>query len=188
MEQHHITTRIGWPEDIATLTATYPRPDWDAHPHLRRPTRQWMGAHQGFRRIAEILRRDVEQYLDAQIDDVAYADRLVHFGHRLTVNLHGHHTWEDRSFFPEVNSVDPRFAAGLDVLEADHMVLDETLDRFTRSANRVVLLSERDAAQARGEAGKLHALTVEIEGLLKRHLTDEEDLIVPIILHHKMRG
>ena len=58
-----------------------------------------------------------------------YADSLVR-------NLHGHHTWEDRQFFPELARADPRFETGLDLLEQDHEVLDETLDRFTRASNR----------------------------------------------------
>lgn len=188
METHHITTRTGWPDDIPTLTAKYPRPDWDVHPHLRESTRQWMGAHQGFRRLADVLRDDAEHYLDAKIDGDLYAARLARYGRMLTMNLHGHHTWEDRNFFPEINSVDPRFEAGLEVLEADHLVLDETLDRFKRSANRVVQLMQLEEAQAFEEAGDVHRTVSEIEGFLKRHLTDEEDLIVPIILHHKMRG
>lgn len=189
MEQHHtITARTGWPDDIATLTAKYPRDAWDAHPHLREPTRQWMGAHAGFRRLADVLRDDAEHYLDAKIDAELYTSRLARLGHMLTVNLHGHHTFEDRSFFPELSAVDSRFDASLEVLEADHQVLDATLDTFERQARRILQLAQLEEAQARGEAGLLHATVEGLQGFLERHLTDEEDLIVPIILHHKMRG
>lgn len=68
------------------------------------------------------------------------------------------------------------------------MALDDVLDRFTRQANRVVKLIHLDEAQARGEAGDLLPITSEIEGFLARHLADEEDLVVPILLHHKLRG
>ena len=36
--------------------------------------------------------------------------------------------------------------------------------------------------------GDIHTAGCKIQSLLKRHLQDEEDLIVPIILHHKLRG
>lgn len=62
------------------------------------------------------------------------------------------------------------------------------LDDFTRTANRLIKLSALDEAQAHEEAAKVHANSVIIEAFLKRHLTDEEELAVPIILHHRLRG
>ena len=40
----------------------------------------------------------------------------------------------------------------------------------------------------RGFVGPVHAHASTIEALLDRHLADEEELAVPIILHHKLRG
>lgn len=96
-------------------------------------------------------------------------------------NLHGHHTWEDRQFFPELANVDPRFETGLDLLEQDHEVLDETLDRFTRASNRYLKLLDSDPTSAEQELGDIHTAGCQIQSLLSRHLQDEEDLIVPII-------
>lgn len=57
------------------------------------------------------------------------------------------------------------------------------------SAMRVLLDDcPRDDGRARDEAGKLHACSLTIEALLQRHLGDEEELAVPIILHHRLRG
>lgn len=39
-----------------------------------------------------------------------------------------------------------------------------------------------------GEDGSVHLQAEVIEAFLKRHLSDEEDLAVPIILHHRLRG
>ena len=74
------------------------------------------------------------------------------------------------------------------MLEQDHADLDKVLDEFTRSANRVIKLSTLDEAQAYDEAGDVHATSTTIEAFLKRHLSDEEELAVPIILHHRLRG
>ena len=103
-------------------------------------------------------------------------------------NLHGHHTWEDRSFFPELKVADPRFADGLEMLEGDHVSIDDVLSGFTLAANRVVKLIHLDEVQAMEEAKSLHDTTAKIETFLGRHLSDEEDLVVPILLHHKLRG
>lgn len=103
-------------------------------------------------------------------------------------NLHGHHGWEDHSFFPELSAADPRFDTGLEVLEQDHADLDKVLDDFTRSANRLIKLATLDATQAYDEAEQVLKASETIEGFLKRHLSDEEELAVPIILHHRLRG
>lgn len=109
-------------------------------------------------------------------------------GGALVGNLHGHHGWEDRSYFPELRAADPRFESGLDVLERDHADLDIVLEGFTRSANRAIKLIQLDETQARDEIGQLHGTARTIEAFLVRHLTDEEELAVPIILHHRLRG
>ncbi len=126
--------------------------------------------------------------LDRTRDPDDFAGRLSVYGNLLVRNLHGHHGWEDRSFFPELSAADPRFDRGLAMLEADHGLLDEVLDRFTRVGNRVTKLIQLDEVQARDEAGELLDIASEIEGYLARHLSDEEDLVVPILLHHKLRG
>ena len=76
--------------------------------------------------------------------------------------------------------------AGCDHLdpEADPSGLDVLLDTFTRASNRIVQLKRLDQT----EAGHVHDLSLGIDAFLKRHLTDEEDLVVPILLHHKLRG
>lgn len=176
------------PEDMQLLLNQFPRESWDAHPGFTDKTRQWMNAHQGFRRLAERLRADTELLLDKEMAADDYAARLSFLGGRLVGNLHGHHHWEDHSYFPELSAADPRFDAGLEVLEQDHTDLDVVLDDFTRQANRVIKLTALDESQAYDEAGTLHGQANVIEAFLKRHLSDEEDLAVPIILQHRLRG
>ena len=176
------------PDAMRLLLDAYPRDSWGAHPGFRDKTRQWLGAHRMFRHLAACSRQDAEAYLDGHLDADDYAARLSRDGGRLVGTLHGHHRWEDRSYFPELSAADPRFDAGLAVLEQDHAALDTVLDGFTRTANRAIKLLQLDAAQARDEIGQLHGTAQTIEALLARHLTDEEELAVPIILHHRLRG
>ncbi|MFD1342546.1 hemerythrin domain-containing protein [Litorisediminicola beolgyonensis] len=176
------------PEEMRFLLETYPRDSWEAHPGFKEKTRQWLGAHQMCRRVAEQIRRDTEVILDRGMALDDYAGRLSSYGGSLVGNLHGHHSWEDHAYFPELSEADPRFDAGLELLEKDHSDLDAVLDGFTRSANRLIKLTTLDEAQAYDEAGQVHAASATIEAFLKRHLTDEEELAVPLILHHRLRG
>ncbi|GGE47693.1 cation-binding protein [Actibacterium pelagium] len=185
---HTIDVRQGLPPEMQVLLRDYPRDAWPDHPNFARSIRNWMGAHHMFRQLGEIATGETELYLTKGRAPEDYAVRLSEFGNLLVRNLHGHHTWEDRKFFPELAGADARFVDGLDLLETDHDTLDEVLDRFTRQSNRVIQLIHLDEAQARDEAGTLHETATEIERFLARHLADEEDLVVPIILHHKLRG
>ena len=176
------------PEEMQLLLTDYPRDAWDAHPNFKRATRQWMGAHQMFRQLAEVTRTETEGFLDKTRDAHDFAGRLSVYGNLLVRNLQGHHHREDHSYLPELSAADPRFDRGLEILEKDHEALDGILDAFTSASNRVIKLIQLDEAQARDEAGGVHEMASGIEALLDRHLTDEEDLAVPIILHHKLRG
>ncbi|MEM1298574.1 MAG: hemerythrin domain-containing protein [Pseudomonadota bacterium] len=176
------------PEELGFLLQRYPREEWEAHPGFKDKTRHWMGAHQMFRRVAERVRLDTEAVLNKDIALDDYVGRLSYFGGNLVGNLHGHHGWEDHEYFPELSAADPRFDAGLELLEQDHADLDLVLDDMTRKANRVIKLSSLDEGQALDEANAVLPAAEAIEAFLHRHLADEEDLAVPIILHHKLRG
>lgn len=184
-------------DDMRVLLQDYPRKAWPDHPHFKDATRQWMGAHDMFRKLSATVARETEHYLDKTRSDVEFAKRLSLYGSRLLGNLHGHHAWEDYEFFPELSRADSRFDKGLEILENDHVILDEVLDRFTTKANDIISLVQNSWSSVanggkedklRHMSGELHQISDSIEQLLKRHLADEEDLIVPIIIHHKLRG
>lgn len=180
--------RTDMPDEMRVLLDQYPRDSWAAHPGFAEKTRHWLGAHQMFRQLAERVRLDAEACLDRDLSPETHAERLMQYGGALVGNLHGHHGWEDRSYFPELSAADPRFDAGLAVLEQDHVDLDKVLAEFTRHANRVLQLSHLDPPQAREEVAQVQGTSAVIEAFLQRHLGDEEDLAVPIILHHRLRG
>lgn len=176
------------PTEMQSLLRDYPRDAWDAHPGFREKTRHWLGAHHMFRQLSASVRKDTESFLNGDQGADDYAGRLSYRGGALVGNLHGHHGWEDHSYFPELSAADPRFDAGLEVLEKDHADLDIVLDSFARTANRTIKLVQLDERAAREEAGALLGVANTIEAFLQRHLTDEEELAVPIILHHRLRG
>ncbi len=176
------------PSEMQVLLNSYPRDSWDAHPGFKEKTQQWLRAHQMFRRLSEAVRLDTEAFLDRDLSVEDYAGRLAQRGNALIGNLHGHHTWEDRSYFPELSAADARFDVGLEILEKDHADLDLVLDDFTRLANRTIKLIQLDETAARDEAAQVHGAAQTIDAFLARHLTDEEELAVPIILHHRLRG
>ena len=185
---HSIHTREGLPTEFQTLLADYPREAWPDHPNFAQSIQNWMDAHQMFKRLSAITSQETELFLDKKRSEDEYASRLSFYGNQLVNNLHGHHHWEDHDYFPELSAADDRFDDGLDMLETDHIELNSVLENFTNAGNRTMKLLQLDKKQAYEEAGKLHTASGAIETFLNRHLADEEDLVVPILLHHKMRG
>jgi len=176
------------PDEMRLLLNSYPRDTWDDHPGFKDKTRQWLSAHRGFRFLAEKVNDCAETYLDRNEEGDRFARQLSYYGGILVGNLHGHHGWEDRHYFPELSAADPRLDAGLELLEQDHADLDAVLDRFVDVSNRTIKLMQLDEKQAREEAAGVLESAAAIANFLERHLGDEEDLAVPIILHHRLRG
>lgn len=188
MTTYDIHARQGLPQEMQLLLRDYPREDWPGHPNFATATQNWMRAHQMFRQLGDIIVKDTEKLLEKEMETKRYASRLSHYGNQLVNNLHGHHHWEDHSFFPELEAADPRFLRGLEMLETDHTEMDALLNTFTDAANRYLQLERLSPKETREELPAMLKAGESIKRFLGRHLADEEDLVVPIILHHKLRG
>lgn len=175
-------------EDMLHLLQVYPRETWESHPGFRQKTRNWLGAHRAFLYLADLLCEDAEQVLQRRMSPEQYQARLAQFGSRLIGNLHGHHRWEDRAYFPELKAADNRFERALTVLEKDHLALDKQLHTLTSQGNLVLRIDSDARDTLITETGRLYPALQSIKSLLDRHLGDEEDVAVPIILHYRLRG
>lgn len=175
-----LQNRTGLPDALRVLLEAYPRSDWQGHANFAGLIEFWLDRHLMFRRLTEALRSDAEAAVDRKLDKKAHAARLSRYGGMLVSQLHGHHQIEDAHYFPVLSLREKRLARGFDILDSDHHAMDGLLDRFTKSANAVL--------QGQGEAGAFHRELLSFEGLLHRHLEDEEDLIVPVILKHGPGG
>lgn len=140
-----------------------------------------------FRRIAERLRADSEAMLDHRLAPDRYGASLSRLGSAFLQELHGHHMIEDAHYFPVLSAREPAIARGFEILDADHHALDARLAAFAERANAAIRgLEGPDAGRAGVEA--FRAELVGLAALLDRHLTDEEDLVVPVILRHGAAG
>ena len=95
--------------------------------------------------------------------------------------LHGHHMIEDHHYFPRLKRLDARLGAGFELLDADHEALDGEIHALAEAVDRV-LAAVRDGRPADTGAGALDTRLGQFGRLIDRHLTDEEELVVPVIL------
>lgn len=182
-----LDTRTGWPPEFRVLAEKHPREVWQAHENLGATAQFWLDRHNSFREIGGVLREATREFREETLTPDAFgaffAPRLQFF----LEGLQGHHQIEDLHYFPVFRRADPRLAEGFDVLEGDHEAIHADILRVVDSANGLLRQMQGDSDAIRS-ATDLYADTS--ERLLKRllrHLDDEEDLIVPMILEQGER-
>lgn len=176
-----LKSRTGLPDALRVLLADFPRQDWTGHRNFDGLVSFWLDRHMMFRRMTTLLTEDANAFLDRQSDAQGFAARLGQVGGQFVSNLYGHHQIEDAHYFPKLATMDPRLAAGFELLDHDHHALDRHIAEFVASANTVLRQwQDREAVQT--AAGGFAADLGRIARLLDRHLIDEEELVVPVIL------
>jgi iron-sulfur cluster repair protein YtfE (RIC family) len=177
-----LASRTGLPDALRVLVETLPRSGWDTHPNFDGLTRFWLDRHLMFRDVLGQLRGGAEARLDGSVDPVKHARETQRYAAFLLNELHMHHQIEDHHYFPHLQGLDARLSRGFEILDADHHALDGHIRALAEVAN--AYLSDFDGTEARDRAGRLRETLAGFETFLDRHLTDEEDLVVPIILTH----
>jgi hemerythrin-like domain-containing protein len=97
-------------------------------------------------------------------------------------NLEGHHQIEDLHFFPLFRTAEKRLVKGFDVLESDHEAIHAEIIRTVESANDLLRTIESDDDARRKATDAYADASEKLLKFLVRHLDDEEDLIMPVIL------
>ncbi|HEX5211209.1 MAG TPA: hemerythrin domain-containing protein [Pseudolabrys sp.] len=177
-----LTRRSGWPEDLRVLIARFPREQWQDHANLGEMARFWLSRHDMFRELAAMIQTIETQFRDGRLSASQFPRHLVPRLQFLLSQLDLHHQIEDLHYFPIFRAAETRLARGFDVLEGDHHAIHADMDQTARTANALLraLASEPQTLQRCGE-NYAAASGVLLKGLI-RHLDDEEDLIVPLIL------
>lgn len=179
-----LAARTGLPEDLKLLLGAYPRRLWEEHPNFGPMTRFYLDRHAMFREALEVMGRQTQEALDRRLDPQAYARNFVRVANFFLGELTAHHQIEDHHFFPALARMEPRLARGFDMLETDHVAIHAALERFQEDANAMLRALAEAGKETTGRKilGGMEAELGDLGALLDRHLTDEEDLVAPIIL------
>ncbi|QDZ01949.1 hemerythrin domain-containing protein [Nitratireductor mangrovi] len=177
-----LLTRAGLPDDLRYLVDKYPRSDWAAHDNIGGMAQFWLQRHDMFRELGGLLTNGIGEYREGRMTapDFAqwFAPRLNFFlGH-----LDGHHNVEDQHYFPAFARAEPRLKRGFDILDSDHHAIHEALELNAEAANGFLRALEESADRQRFAADAYAEANARLVAMLARHLDDEEDLIIPLIL------
>jgi hemerythrin-like domain-containing protein len=177
-----LDTRNGWPADLRLLIDRYPREVWTGHVNLGAMAQFWLQRHDMFREIATALEEAVTAFRagTAEPEDFRawFPPRLQFF----LQQLNSHHQVEDLHYFPVFQAAEARLARGFEVLESDHHVIHEGIAATVETANAFLRAPVNDPDALRKAGERYGATNDALLRLLRRHLGDEEDLIIPLIL------
>lgn len=176
-----LTSRTGLPEHLRVLAQLYPRTGWETHNNFSDLTRFWLDRHLMFREVITRLQTETMDFLDHPSEK--YAATLRRYTGFFLNQLHGHHGIEDQHYFPALIALDARIAPGFELLDADHKALDGHIHGLAQGTN-TVLAALNQGESAKIEADALLAMQQSFERFLNRHLSDEEELVVPLILEY----
>ncbi len=182
-----LDTRTGWPEDLRFFLEQFPREIWPGHVNLGPMAQFWLERHDMFRTLGGALQSATEQFRSGTVaaDDFRgwFVPRLQFFLQQLET----HHQIEDHHYFPRFRAAEKRLGKGFEVLESDHHVIHGSMVKVAGAANAFLQsgMGPGDAARLAGD--RYAEASAELLQRLMRHLDDEEDLIVPLILERTER-
>lgn len=149
-------------------------------PKYSHKTASLLRAHNGIRRRQQVLKQLSYEY---QISALNWSNYRLQVMPRIEENvfkLHQHHSIEDVRYFPSFVQDYPQLKAGFEILERDHERLALLLDEMQTLNHRLINSETEDKILAQ----ELHQTLSAASDLLTQHLSDEEDLVIPILGLH----
>jgi iron-sulfur cluster repair protein YtfE (RIC family) len=186
----HIDERGALPRDLCVLLETHPRDTWAS---ARSPLAQfWIEKHNYLRRQSAALMSANADYRNERSSAGQFGSIIAPRLQGFLAELHGHHQIEDFHYFPSFRATDARLGPGLDVLAKDHELLHEGILGIVEAVNAFITTireetaattnTQRLADAQRLAADRYIAASEQMHARLERHLEDEEDLIIPLML------
>jgi hypothetical protein len=170
---------LSWAREVRAQLERHPRAAWRTDPSPG--ARFWLEIHDGFRRESDSLVGMVDEHRGRR----AAAELAVVSGRRLEsliARLRGHHEIEDFEYFPAFRALEPKLAPGLDVLASDHAGLQRLVDAALAARSELLAAIENDTAATPWATDRYASRTGDLCRALVRHLNDEEELIIPLLL------
>ena len=173
--------RKGLPTDLEILLRDYPRKDWARHRNLGAMARFWLQRHDMFRALGADLRKGAASFQNGKQDPQAFWRFFAPRAGTFLNELHGHHHIEDEHYFPVFRRAEKRLVRGFDILDLDHVTLDREIHDLADAANAFQRALQKKG-DVRPAADRIHRQLEAMQSGVLRHLSDEEDLIIPVIL------
>jgi len=183
-----LASRAGLSDAVAWLRADYPSADWRTHRSFGQLADFWLHVHAALRAEGAQVAAVVQAFREGRTDAGGFQRAFVPDINQFLQHLTAHHTIEDQAYFPKFRALDARMATGFDVLERDHAAIHHALETSVDSARAMLAALGGEHDGQRRAADGYAADHDRLLALLGRHLADEEDLVMPAMLHFGERS
>jgi len=174
--------RDGLPKDLQKLLEKYPRESWGEDVLNGNWVAFWLGRHSLFRKISTSINDIIEYKLDNKLSTEIFLHQYSQLMSLMLKNLDSHHAVEDNYIFPKFYNKSKQFIYGLDLLENDHLLIHHSIDNVIGAGNKMLTLGlGSENGNIKDELGKYKVINDKFDTLLKSHLNDEEDLLIPLV-------
>lgn len=177
-----LATRTGWPDELRLFLDRFPRATWPPRERIGALTKFWLDIHDGFRGFAGKLGSATGEFREGHVTPAHFQSWFAPRIEMFLSHLEGHHQIEDYQYFPVFVAAEARLKRGFEVLERDHAVIHAAMDHLAATANGFLAAPPEDADKLRFAGDAYADASDRLLFMLDRHLGDEEDLIVPLIL------
>ena len=159
----------------------YPRTTWQDATSPHPTVRFLLARHRGFRNRLADISENTRDVLGSKLSPPAFCVSLAQELHYFIPQLEGHHLAESQRLYPSLIQFHPAAQARFETLESDHKAIDTLLAQIARVPED--LMNDAPTQDIFFTKAKAFAtLLSDFESSLLRHLEDEEDLVVPILL------
>jgi hemerythrin-like domain-containing protein len=178
----HLHKRSGLPDDCAFLVKKYPKESWEAHQNLGESSKFWLSRHEMFRELSTILLQSASELKEQELKPAEFRNWFVPRYWFFIQQLDAHHRIEDGHYFPLLIRAEEKLKAGFELLENDHGVIHDGLLRLQDAGLKLDQALQHDPSRILFITDDVAKELTAFLGDLTRHLADEEDLVIPLIL------
>ena len=175
-----LASRDGLPPKFLYLREAFSRERW-AQDGLHPTARRWLHMHGGFRAHQAEMGAMIDAWRIGAADVPTLHRALIPALQLFLQHLDGHHRIESGHYFPALQRLEPRIAAGIDLLDRDHDAIHAHIEAMVETGRALHGAVTGGAPDAGDRVERLADVLALAGPQLARHLDDEEDIVIPLI-------
>lgn len=181
-----VAVRQGLPDELLDLLRKYPRKQWARDRRIRGLAEGWIQRHQMFRELSKLVEEITGELREGRMPPENFLPLFQRRMGLLLGELDTHHHVEDHHYFPAFAAAAPKLQKGFDILDNDHHVIHASIHSLGCRSRELIAALTGNVSGMEGEPARAADLLAreitDFDKVLIRHLEDEEDLIIPLIL------
>ena len=144
--------------------------------------RFWLNKHKEFNTVCQALNECMSSVKNDATDSNLFRANIKPKVDWLIINFNEHHHIEDHFVFPALRGLAPALKPQFDRLDSDHSLLNTNLEKLAGISKQYI--HSEDSMSLTKLNTEFTTALIQLTRKLQEHLSDEEDLVVPLFLEY----